>query len=161
MAARVKVGGVERAGRDGLRPPGAWPVAAVAGAIVAVLMVVSWRYGYHRDELYYLQQSAHLAWGSVDSGPLVIAIARAADACCHGALPALRFLLMNPVTAPVWLSGLVRLWRDPERGPYRAVAVAFVVLAPTIAVLIGDRPYSWPRCTRRCSRRERWRLSGG
>jgi hypothetical protein len=26
----------------------------------------------------------------------------------------LQFLLMNPVTAPVWLSGLVRLWRDPD-----------------------------------------------
>jgi hypothetical protein len=48
---------------------------------------------------------------------------------------------MNPVTAPVWLSGLVRLWRDPERRPYRAVAIAFVVLALTIAVVIGDRPY--------------------
>src|SRR6266511_2140981 len=44
------------------------PVTAVAEAVVAVLVAVSWRYGYHRDELYYLQQSAHLAWGSVDSG---------------------------------------------------------------------------------------------
>jgi hypothetical protein len=45
------------------------------------------------------------------------------------------------VTAPVWLSGLVRLWRDPERRRYRPVAIAFVVLALTIAVVIGDRPY--------------------
>ncbi len=53
----------------------------------------------------------------------------------------LQFLLMNPVTAPVWLSGLVRLWRDPEQRPYRPVAIAFAVVALTIAVVIGDRPY--------------------
>src|SRR6266540_325166 len=53
----------------------------------------------------------------------------------------LQLLLMNPVTAPVWLSGLVRLWRDPERRPYRAIAIAFAVVALTIAVVIGDRPY--------------------
>jgi 4-amino-4-deoxy-L-arabinose transferase-like glycosyltransferase len=309
MGARVEVGEVERAGREDLPPFALWPVAAVAGAVVAVLVALSWRYGYHRDELYYLQQSTHLAWGSVDSGPLVIAIARAASACCQGALPALRllsalasggtvvltalmarefggrrfaqwfaalciaaagvlfgaghllsttpfdilvwsgilllvlrllrtrntrlwlpigvvagaallnkntvffllfglgagllatpwrrllwspwvlagaalaaaiwapslawqadhgwamfemsrnlrrehsglgvaiaflplqFLLMNPLTAPVWLSGLVRLWRGPERGRYRPVAIAFVVLLVTIAVAIGDRPY--------------------
>jgi hypothetical protein len=309
MAARAGVGEVERAGRAGLPPLAVGPVAAVAGVVVAVLVAVSWRYGYHRDELYYLQQSAHLAWGSVDSGPLVIAIARLADACCQGMLPALRllsalasggtvvltalmarelggerfaqwlaglciaaagvllgaghllsttpfdilawagilllilrilrtgnarlwlpvgvlvgaallnkntvffllfglgvgllatpqrrllwsgwvavgavmaaamwapslawhadhgwamfemsrnlrrehsgvgvgivflplqFLLMNPVTAPVWLSGLVRLWRDPERRRCRPVAIAFAAVALTIAVVIGDRPY--------------------
>jgi len=63
MAARAGVGEVERAGREGLPPLAVGPVAAVAGAVVAVLVAVSWRYGYHRDELYYLQQSAHLAWG--------------------------------------------------------------------------------------------------
>ncbi len=51
----------------------------------------------------------------------------------------LQFLLMNPVTAPVWLFGLLRLWRDASR--YRPVAIAFVVVALTIAVVIGDRPY--------------------
>ncbi len=44
----------------------------------------------------------------------------------------LQFLLMNPVTAPVWLFGLLRLWRDASR--YRPVAIAFVVVALTIAV---------------------------
>jgi hypothetical protein len=85
MAAGAEVGEVERAGREGLAPFALRPVAAVAGIVVAMLVAASWRYGYHRDELYYLQQSAHLAWGSVDSGPLVIAIARLADACCQGA----------------------------------------------------------------------------
>src|SRR6266540_1148681 len=89
MAARAGVGEVERADREGLPPFAVRPVTAVAGAVVAVLVAVSWRYGYHRDELYYLQQSAHLAWGSVDSGPLVVAIARAATGCCQGALSAL------------------------------------------------------------------------
>jgi 4-amino-4-deoxy-L-arabinose transferase-like glycosyltransferase len=309
MAAQIGVGEVERTTQEDLAPFAAGPVLAVAGAVVAVLVAVSWRYGYHRDELYYLQQSAHLAWGSVDSGPLVIAIARMAGSCCGGSLPVLRLLpalatggtvvvaalmarelggggfaqwfaglciavsgvllgaghllsttpfdivaqagilllvlrllrtgdtrlwlpmgvlvgaalldkntvffllfglgvgliatsqrrllwspwlvagaavaaalwapelgwharhgwamfemsrnlrrehsgpgvglaffplqvlLMNPVTAPVWLSGLVGLWRDPGRRRYRPVVIAFVVLAVTIAIMIGDRPY--------------------
>jgi hypothetical protein len=107
MAARVGVGEVERAGREGLPPLAVGSVAAVAGVVVAVLVAVSWRYGYHRDELYYLQQSTHLAWGSVDSGPLVIAIARAASNCCQGALPALRLLSALAAGGTVALTALM------------------------------------------------------
>jgi hypothetical protein len=51
MVRRSGVGEVERAGREGLPPLAVGSVAAVAGAVVAVLVAVSWRYGYHRDEL--------------------------------------------------------------------------------------------------------------
>jgi hypothetical protein len=51
MARRSEVGEVERAGREGLPPLAGGSVAEVAGAVVAVLVAVSWRYGYHRDEL--------------------------------------------------------------------------------------------------------------
>jgi Dolichyl-phosphate-mannose-protein mannosyltransferase len=115
MAARVGVGEVERARREGLPPLAVRPVAAVAGTVVAVLVAVSWRYGYHRDELYYLQQSAHLAWGSVDSGPLVIAIARLADACCQGALPALRLLPALTAGGTVALTALMARELGGER----------------------------------------------
>jgi hypothetical protein len=53
----------------------------------------------------------------------------------------LQFLVMNVVTAPVWVSGLVWLWGDPDRRPYRSIGIAFAVLAVTFAVVIGDRPY--------------------
>jgi hypothetical protein len=51
------------------------------------------------------------------------------------------------VTAPVWLSGLVWLWRErrerrePADRPYRVVVVAFAVVVVVVAVVIGDRPY--------------------
>ena len=51
---------------DGMRI--AWAVAALA---VLVQMLTNGRYGYFRDELYYLATSDHLAFGYVDFAPLV------------------------------------------------------------------------------------------
>jgi hypothetical protein len=44
------------------RPPVATRgLIGVAGALVALLLAVATRYGYHRDELYFLVASHHLA----------------------------------------------------------------------------------------------------
>jgi hypothetical protein len=45
----------------------AWLLAATA---VVLQMATNGRYGYFRDELYYLALSHHLAWGYVDLAPL-------------------------------------------------------------------------------------------
>lgn len=46
-------------------PAFAWRlVVSIAAAAVGLLLLVATRYGYHRDELYFLEASRHMAWAS-------------------------------------------------------------------------------------------------
>ncbi|HXC88017.1 MAG TPA: glycosyltransferase family 39 protein [Candidatus Cybelea sp.] len=67
----------------------AWVLAAAA---VLLQMLTNARYGYFRDELYFLACSDHLAWGYVDFAPLVALLARASRAALGDSLHAIRFL---------------------------------------------------------------------
>ncbi|MCX5064986.1 glycosyltransferase family 39 protein [Micromonospora lupini] len=73
--------------QPGPRARGPWLLAA---ATSVTLLLLSGRYGYHRDELYFLLCGRHLAWGYVDQGPLVPALARLLDTIAPGNLVVLR-----------------------------------------------------------------------
>jgi 4-amino-4-deoxy-L-arabinose transferase-like glycosyltransferase len=51
-----------------------------------------------------------------------------------------QFLLISPLLAPVWIAGLVRLFREPEVRDVRFVAWAWVVLA-VVFMASGGKPY--------------------
>lgn len=68
-------------------PRGVWLIAAFL-----VLLVLAPGYGWHRDELHFLEARRHLAWGYVDQPPLTPFLARIADTLASGNLMVLRFL---------------------------------------------------------------------
>ena len=73
------------------RPP--WlGIALIAAAAFGLEMAVSARYGYARDELYFLAAGHHLAFGYVDQPPLTPLLARISSAAFGDTLAGLRVL---------------------------------------------------------------------
>ena len=73
------------------RPP-RLGIAVIAAAAFGVEMAVSARYGYARDELYFLAAGHHLAFGYVDQPPLTPLLARIGAAAFGNTLAGLRVL---------------------------------------------------------------------
>jgi Dolichyl-phosphate-mannose-protein mannosyltransferase len=76
---------------SGPRPPWAG-IALIAAVAFAVEMAVSARYGYARDELYFLSAGRHLAFGYVDQPPLTPLLARISAAVTGHTLAGFRVL---------------------------------------------------------------------
>jgi 4-amino-4-deoxy-L-arabinose transferase-like glycosyltransferase len=88
------------------RVPWRW-LALFAAIKLALTMAFANRYGWHRDELYYLASSRHLALGYVDYPPLVPLLAAADQAVAAGSLVALRLLPALAGTGVLVLSALI------------------------------------------------------
>jgi hypothetical protein len=82
----------------------AWLLAACA---VLLQMLTNGRYGYFRDELYFLACGDHLAWGYVDFAPLVALLARISRFALGDSLHAIRFLPALAQGAQILITGLV------------------------------------------------------
>ena len=82
---------------------------ALAGLKLLIHLALSNRYGYFRDELYFLDCGRHLAWGYVDHAPFIGLLARIA-LLLGGALPVLRGLSAVAGAASVFLTGAL-CWR--------------------------------------------------
>ncbi len=82
----------------------AWLLAAAA---VLLQMLTNGRYGYFRDELYFLACSDHLAWGYVDFAPLVALLARISRFVLGDSLHAIRALPALAQGAQIVITGLI------------------------------------------------------
>ena len=80
---------------------------AIATAKLVIQMAVAGRYGYFRDELYFLDLSRHLAWGYLDAPPLIAGIAALARTTLGTSLVALRFFPALAGAVKVVLAGLI------------------------------------------------------
>ena len=115
--------------------PYAWRcVGAVALGLFALLMSVSGRYGYHRDELYFLVAGRHLAWGYVDQPPLTPLLTRGMSVLVGDSLVGSRILPALVALATVLVAGLISRELGGARAEQLLTAGATAISA---MVLIG------------------------
>jgi hypothetical protein len=82
----------------------AWMLAAF---VVALQMAFNGRYGYFRDELYFLACSDHLSWGYVDFAPLVAWVTRLSRFVLGDSLHAIRLLPALAQGTQILITGLI------------------------------------------------------
>lgn len=114
----------------------AWaPVLAVAGALLAVLLVVASRYGPHRDELYFVAAGRRLAWGYPDQPSLTPLVARVADLVAPGSVLALHVPAALAAAGVVVLSALTARELGGRTAAQALTAVA--VATGTLTLVLG------------------------
>jgi hypothetical protein len=110
-------------------------VLVVAAIVVAVQLVLAGRYGWHRDELYFLACGRHLAWGYVDQPPFTPVVARLATALFGTSLSGLRLLPALADAAMVVLAGVLARELGGRRTAQLLAAVA--VASATVLIAVG------------------------
>jgi hypothetical protein len=125
------------------------PVIGIAIAVAAFLAHVgtAWRYGYFRDELYFIACGRHLAWGYVDQPPLVALVAWLAQPA-NDALLALRLLPSLAAAFTVYVA--VQIARELGGGRFAQWLAGIAVALTPAYLLLGNvltttsfEPLSW------------------
>ena len=127
------------------------PVLVAAITIKILLHIPGlFRYGYFRDELYFLDCARHLDWGYVDCAPLVAVYAKIA-LLLGGSLPALRILPILAGAGTVALTILIA--RQLGGGVFaQALAGLAIIIAPvhlmldSILSMNAFEPLFWMGC---------------
>ena len=82
-------------------------IAAFSTAALLIHLLTNGRYGYFRDELYYIACARHLAFGYVDQPPLSILLLRLSQLLLGDSLFAIRLLPALAGAAIVALTGMI------------------------------------------------------
>jgi 4-amino-4-deoxy-L-arabinose transferase-like glycosyltransferase len=110
------------------------PVLGVAATVFGVLVLLAGRYGYHRDELYFLEAGRHLAWGYPDQPPLVPALARVVSTLAPESLVALRLPSALVAAGVVLLAGLMAQRLGARRGGQVLASVSTALSGVVLAM---------------------------
>ena len=120
---------------------------AIAFATLVAHLATAWRYGYFRDELYFIACGRHLAWGYVDQPPLVAVVAWLAQPA-HDALLALRVLPCIAAALTAYVA--VQIARDLGGGRFAQWLAGIAVALTPAYLLLGNvltttsfEPLSW------------------
>jgi hypothetical protein len=128
---------VESTGRESTSPRfegfAARPVLLIAAALFVLEMALSGRYGFHGDELYFLDSARHLQGGYVDQPTLVPLLARASLTLFGVWLPGLRLWSALAVAATVIIAGLLAR----ELGGRRNAQVLAALATATMPAVLG------------------------
>ena len=134
---------------------------AIAIALAAALLhlATASRYGYFRDELYFIACGRHLAWGYVDQPPLVAFAAWIAQPA-HDGLIALRLLPVLAAALTVYVA--VTIARELGGGRFAQWLTGITVALDPAYLLLGNvltttsfEPLSWTLVLW-CAMRRRW-----
>jgi 4-amino-4-deoxy-L-arabinose transferase-like glycosyltransferase len=119
----------------GCPPLATGPLAVLAGLLGGLLLTLAGRYGYHRDELYFLRAGREAAFGYVDQPPLTPLLAAAMDSLAPGSLLALRLPSALAAAGVVVLTGL--LAREFGGGRTAQLLAAASIAVSAVLLLVG------------------------
>ncbi|MFE3198104.1 ArnT family glycosyltransferase [Embleya sp. NPDC059237] len=109
------------------------PIVLIMVAVFALQAAVSARYGFHRDELYFVVAGRHLAWGYVDQPPLTPLLARASGELFGDDPQDLRIFAALACAGTVLLVALIAR----EFGSGRAGQLLAAACAATSGIVLG------------------------
>jgi 4-amino-4-deoxy-L-arabinose transferase-like glycosyltransferase len=111
------------------------PVVAIAGAVGLLLLLTSGRYGYHRDELYFVEAGRHPAWGYPDQPPLTPLLALLMDVIGPGSVTVLR--LPSIIAAMLVVALSAALARELSGSAFSQTLAALAVGTGVYTLVVG------------------------
>jgi MFS family permease len=109
-------------------------IIALAWLVVltAISMATSWQYGFHRDELNFIENARHLDWGYVEYPPLSPLLGRLVLELFGISIVALRFTSSLAICLSMYLTGMMAL----EMGGSRAASITAAMATGLSAITI-------------------------